>query len=205
MKDRGLILVISGPSGAGKGSIIKPYRKKHPECQYSVSITTRAPREEDIPGVTYHFKNKAEVEELIANNGLLEWDSYCDNYYGTPTKFVEDAVAAGDDCILEITVPGALQVKKNSPESVMIFIAPPSMEVLKERLQGRGTEDADTISKRMDKAEWEMKQIEHYDYVIINDDLHVAISELEAIVTAEKKRYCRYIQSLKNKGLIQEA
>ena len=205
MKDRGLILVISGPSGAGKGSIIKPYRKKHPECAYSVSITTREPRQEDIPGVTYHFKSKPEVEELIANNGLLEWDSYCDNYYGTPTKFVEDTVAAGDDCILEITVPGALKVKQNSPECVMIFIAPPSLDILKARLQGRGTEDADTISKRMDKAEWEMKQIEHYDYVIINDDLDVAISELEAIVTAEKKRYCRYIESLKNKGLIQEA
>ena len=187
-KDNGLILVISGPSGTGKGSIIKPYMKKHLECEYSVSITTREPRNEDTHGVTYHFKGKEEVRNMIENDELLEWDLYCDNYYGTPAKFIKDTVADGKDCILEITVPGALEVKKRLPESILIFIASPSLDELKRRITGRGTEDKKTIDARMNKAIGELEQMKYYDYVIVNHDIDIAVAELEAIVTAERLR-----------------
>lgn len=204
MSDNGLILVISGPSGCGKGSIIKPYMKKHKNCEYSVSITTRSPRNEDIDGVTYHFKSKEEVEKMILDNQFLEWDNYCGNYYGTPSKFVEETISSGKDCILEITVPGALNIKKNSPDCVMIFIAPPDLAELKRRIIGRGTEDINTIDKRMEKAEWELKMMEHYDYVIINKDVDTSISELEAIVTAERLKIERNKETLSKIGLRQE-
>ena len=187
-KDNGLILVISGPSGTGKGSIIKPYMEKHPKSEYSVSITTRKPRNEDTHGVTYHFKEKEEVRKMIENDELLEWDMYCDNYYGTPTRFILDTINGGKDCILEITVPGALDVKKKLPESILIFIAPPSIEELKRRITGRGTEDKQTIDARMNKSIGELEQMKYYDYVIVNHDIDTAVAELEAIVTAERLR-----------------
>jgi len=201
---KGLVLVISGPSGTGKGSIIKPYMKENPLCRYSVSITTRKPRSEDKNGITYHFKAKEEVEELIRDDGLLEWDSYCGNYYGTPSKFVYDSIAEGYDCILELTVPGALNIRKKIPECVMIFIAPPSIDELQRRIVGRGTEDPHTIEKRMSKSMNELEMIKHYDYVIVNRDVNVAISELSAIVQAEKVKYERSREVLNELGLIQE-
>ena len=199
--DKGLLLVISGPSGSGKGSIIKPYMKKHLDCGYSISVTTRTPRKEDVDGVTYHFKNKEAAEEMISRDEFLEWDSYCGNYYGTPAKYVNDIVNMGKDCILELTVPGALNIKKKLPESIMIFIAPPSIDELKRRITGRGSEDVAAIENRMNKAIWELKMMENYDYIIINNNIDTSISELESIVTSERIRFKRQKGMLGKLGL----
>ena len=202
--NKGLVLIISGPSGAGKGSVIKPYLKRNPKCNYSISITTRNPRKEDTDGITYHFRPKETVKEMIDAGKFLEWDTYCGNYYGTPLDFVMDSVNGGKDCILELTVPGALNVKEKLPESVMIFVAPPDMEELRRRITSRGSEEINAIESRMNKAIWELKMMENYDYVIINGDINAAIEDLESIAAAEKLKFNRCINKLNKLGLLQE-
>ncbi len=182
---KGLLIVVSAPSGCGKGTLLAEVLKND-NFYYSVSATTRAPREGEVNGVNYHFTSKEDFEKLIASGGVLEYARYCGNYYGTPRKAVEDKLAEGRDVILEIEVQGAMKIKQSCPEAVFVFILPPSVETLKERLEKRGTETADVIAKRVAEARGEIEKAYNYDYVIVNDDLDTAVSEFIKAVEAEK-------------------
>lgn len=182
---KGLLIVVSAPSGCGKGTLLAEVLKND-NFYYSVSATTRAPREGEVNGVNYHFTSKEDFEKLIASGGVLEYAQYCGNYYGTPRKAVEDKLAEGKDVILEIEVQGAMKIKQSCPEAVFVFILPPSVETLKERLEKRGTETADVIAKRVAEARGEIEKAYNYDYVIVNDDLDTAVSEFIKAVVAEK-------------------
>lgn len=182
---KGLLIVVSAPSGCGKGTLLAEVLKND-NFYYSVSATTRAPREGEVNGVNYHFTSKEDFEKLIASGGVLEYAQYCGNYYGTPRKAVEDKLAEGKDVILEIEVQGAMKIKQSCPEAVFVFILPPSVETLKERLEKRGTETADVIAKRVAEARGEIEKAYNYDYVIVNDDLDTAVSQFIEAVEAEK-------------------
>lgn len=198
---KGLLIVVSAPSGCGKGTVLSEVLKRD-NFYYSVSATTRPPRPEDVDGVTYHFLTREKFEELIASGGVLEYATYCGNYYGTPKKAVEDKLAEGKDVILEIEVQGAMKIKELCPEAVFIFILPPSLETLRERLEKRGTETADVIDKRVAEARGEIEKSYNYDYVIVNDDLNEAVSDFIKAVEAEKltaKRNVRLIDSILGK------
>lgn len=186
MADKGLLIVVSGPSGVGKGTVLAEILKDE-NIFYSVSATTRKPRNGEVDGVNYHFLSKEQFEELIASGGVLEYATYCDNYYGTPRKAVEDKLAEGKDVILEIEVQGALNVKKSFPEAMMVFILPPSVGELRRRLNKRGTESEDVVNKRVAEAEGEIRKADCYDYVMINGDLDEAVETLRAIIRAEKQ------------------
>lgn len=191
MNRQGLLLVLSGPSGVGKGTVCQALRRRMPELVYSVSATTRAPRAGERDGVNYFFKTRDEFEAMIARDELLEWAEYVGNYYGTPRKFVEETLAAGKDIILEIEVQGALQVKRRFPEGIFVFLLPPTLGELRTRIELRGTESAETIRSRMETALEELKMIEHYDYAVVNDEIEAATSRIEAILTAEHCRRTR--------------
>ncbi len=178
---KGILLVLSGPSGSGKGTILGEYSKDHP-LYYSISNTTRGPRPGEIDGVHYHFITRAEFEEKIAAGGMLEYAQYCDNYYGTPRDKVEEQTALGMNVMLDIETQGAMNVKKSCPEAVLCFVVPPSLEILRHRLTKRGTEDEETVNKRMDQALREIRLIDQYDYVVINDDLADAVADFADIV-----------------------
>lgn len=180
------LFVISGPSGAGKGTLVARIVREVPHVWLSVSATTRAPRKGEIPGETYVFMTKEEFQKGIAENGFLEWAQYSDNYYGTPLAPIKEHLEAGDYVILEIEVQGAFQVKNLFPDACLVFIEPPSMEVLLERLTGRGTETAESILKRMNTAKGEMERRFEYDFRVVNDDLEVAVQELAAIIQGQK-------------------
>ncbi|MBQ2890874.1 MAG: guanylate kinase [Clostridia bacterium] len=182
---KGLLYVISGPSGVGKGTICKEIIKRNPSISISISATTRKMREEDIEGVTYYFKTIAEFEEMIENNSLLEWTNYNGNYYGTPVAPVKDALNAGRDFILEIEVEGALNVKKIFPDAVLIFVDAPSFADLEKRLKGRGSETDETLKARINRAKEELLLKDKYDYVVVNNTLETAVSEIENIIKGE--------------------
>lgn len=186
---KGTLLVLSGPSGSGKGTLVKEYMSKNKNVFVSVSATTRAPREGEVHGVNYYFLSEDEFKKKISENGFLEYAQFCENYYGTPKAEVENKLNEGMDVILEIDVQGALLVKANCPDAVLVFTAPPSYQVLRQRLIGRGTESMDVIEKRLAAAIDELKQAEKYDYVIVNNTLCVAVEELEAVFKAEKCEY----------------
>lgn len=190
MIQKGILIVLSGPSGTGKGTICQALRQES-DIKYSISATTRRPREGELNGREYFFLSKEAFEELIQNDGLLEWAKVYDNYYGTPRKFVEDVLNSGDDCILEIDPQGAMQVKEHLPEAVLIFVAPPSLEELKKRITGRGTETIEEINKRMSCAVEEIGSMDKYDYVIINNMVSEAVEKMQAIMLAEKCRVSR--------------
>ena len=181
--NKGILLVLSGPSGSGKGPILGEYRKDHP-VYFSVSNTTRSPRPGEIDGVHYHFITHEEFEKKIAAGGMLEYASYCGNYYGTPRDKVEEKTAEGINVMLDIETQGAKNVRASCPEAVLCFVVPPSMEVLRHRLSGRGTEDEETINKRLAQAITEIERIDMYDYVVINDDLPDAVRDFAEIVDA---------------------
>lgn len=183
---KGLLIVVSGPSGTGKGTILSQVMKNG-NYYYSVSATTRKPREGEVDGVNYSFLTRDEFEKLIGEDGFLEHAEYTGNYYGTPRKAVFDNLEAGRDVILEIEVQGAMKVHEKCPEAVMVFILPPSVEELRQRLIGRGTESPDVIEKRVAEAEGEIRHAYDYDYVIMNDDLDRAIMDFAEVVSAEKK------------------
>lgn len=183
--NKGMLIVVSGPSGCGKGTILAELLKND-KFFYSVSATTRSPRPGETDGVNYCFLSKESFEQLIAEDGMLEYAAYCGNYYGTPGKPVEDMLSAGKHVILEIEVQGAMKIKEKCPDAVFVFILPPSLKELKRRLGKRGTESEDVIEKRLGKSAEEIGQAYKYDYALINGDLDTAVSDLKAIIRAEE-------------------
>lgn len=190
MDKKGKLIVVSGPSGAGKGTVLRELMSKHDGFVYSISATTREPRDEDKEGVTYFFMSKDKFRELIENGGLLEYATYNDNYYGTPRRFVEEKISDGKNVILEIEVQGAMQIKKLFPEALLVFITPESFEVLSERLHSRGTETEDVIENRLAIARKEAPTALEYDYIIVNRDGEAssAADELYNCVTTDGYR-----------------
>lgn len=199
MNDKGLLLVISGPSGVGKGTICREYIKNHDDCALSVSATTRPPREGEIHGESYFFMTHDEFRKKIDEGGFLEHAVFCENYYGTPKDTVMQMLESGKNVILEIEVQGALQVRSHYPEAVFIFVIPPSLDELEERLRGRGTETDEVIAKRLDRARAEFKYIDKYNYVLVNDTVAAATERLQAIITAEKCVMSRNYKSINEK------
>ena len=188
---KGILIVLSGPSGSGKGTICSELTRYKKNLHISISATSRTPRFEDIEGKSYYFKTVQEFEDMIKNDELLEWVKYCDNYYGTPKKNIDSKLEQEIDVILEIEVNGALSVKKKYPDSVLIFIVPPRYEDLIKRLRGRGTENEEVIFKRIEKATIEIQSIEYYDYLVVNDTIENAVSQVLAIIDSEKKKVSR--------------
>ena len=188
-KRKGLLLIVSGPAGVGKGTVNAALMAKHPEIRMSVSATTRTPRPGEIDGVHYFFKTKEEFDRMIEENAFLEYvHVFGMNYYGTPKAFVEAEREKGNHVILEIDVQGAKKVKAACPDAVMVFIAPPSLKILKDRLVGRGTETQESIDVRTATALEELKSLPDYDYMVINDVVEEAVGEMEAILAAELLR-----------------
>lgn len=196
----GMLVVISGFSGVGKGTAVKKLVEKY-DYSLSVSATTRAPRPGETDGVDYHFKTVEEFQNLIDYNGFIEWAQYVENYYGTPKKFVEDELAKGRNVILEIEVQGAMHIKEQYPDAVLIFITAPNAETLKERLEGRGTEEAKVIAKRLKRAFEETDDMIHYDYFVVNDDLDTCVEDIHSVIQAEGFKSSRnedYMNSMKS-------
>ena len=188
-KKKGLLIVVSGPAGVGKGTVDGALIAKHPEIKMSVSVTTRAPRPGEIEGVHYFFRTKEEFDRMIEQDAFLEYmHVFGMNYYGTPKAFVEAEREKGNHVILEIDVQGAMKVKESCPDAVMVFIAPPSLQILKQRLVGRGTETQESIDVRTATALEELKKLPRYDYMVINDVVEEAVADMEAILSAELNR-----------------
>ncbi|MGI5966032.1 MAG: guanylate kinase [Anaerotruncus rubiinfantis] len=188
MSNRGMLIVYSGPSGVGKGTLLAPYLKSHPDAALSVSVTTRAPRPGETDGVEYSFITRERFEQLIKSDGLLEYAEYSGNYYGTPRAAVEEKIAAGRDVVLEIEVQGAMKIKKSFPDASFIFILPPSYAELKRRLQGRGTEPPQVVARRLAAARRELSYAGEYEYAIVNDSLETAGAQLAAVIEASRCR-----------------
>ncbi len=176
------LFVISGSSGVGKGTVIKELLKRNPELKLSISYTTRKKRKGEVEGINYFYVSKEEFKKSIENNEFLEWAEFSENCYGTKKEFVEKTLAQGKNLILEIDTQGALQLKNKMPQSVLIFISPPSLEDLKTRLRGRNTESEEAISKRLDFVKFEIKNSEKFDHTIVNDRVKQAVEEIEKII-----------------------
>lgn len=189
--NRGLLVVLSGPSGSGKGTVLKQAMCSNPNIEVSVSVTTRAPREGEIDGVNYYFLAPEAFQTLLAEDGLLEWAEFCGNFYGTPRDKIEQRLNEGKDVVLEIEVQGAMKVRAAFPDAVLIFNLPPSLKELKERLTGRKTEPPEVVEKRMSTAVWELSQAENYDYVIVNDNVEDAANAFLSILSSEKCKTAR--------------
>ncbi|MCK6603383.1 MAG: guanylate kinase [Ignavibacteriaceae bacterium] len=185
-KNKGLILVVSAPSGAGKSSILKEFLKVHNGFRFSVSVTTRKKRPGEVEGKDYHFIREDEFKRKIEDKEFLEWENFFGNYYGTLKTDVESIINAGEDILLEVDVNGALNVKKIFPEAVLVFILPPHVSELENRLRKRKTEDEETIKTRIARAEKELSAAPHFDYKIVNDELHRATHELIEIINKIK-------------------
>ena len=188
---KGKLLIISGFSGVGKGTVVKYILDNYSDYKISISATTRSPREGEVDGTHYHFLTTEKFEDMIKNNQLLEYANYVGNYYGTPRDYVEEQIKANRNVILEIEIQGALKVKEKFPDTLLLFVTPPSAEELKSRLVGRGTETMDVIEFRMNRAKEEALEMDQYDYLIINDDLQECVEEMHQIIQGEHRRSFR--------------
>ena len=183
---KGNLIILSGPSGVGKGTILSALMNNYDDIHYSVSATTRAPRRGEEDGEDYYFMSEDKFEDLIEEEEFLEWAKVHKNYYGTPKKYVEKNLDKGEDVILEIDIQGAQQIKEKFSEGIFIFLLPPSLDELKSRIYHRGTETEEAIQTRLKNAEKEMDKVENYDYAVVNDEIEEAIHKLEAIIIAER-------------------
>lgn len=191
MNNEGLLIVFSGPSGAGKDTVLKLVSENNSNVQLSVSATTRLPRTGEQDGIDYFFLSKEKFTSMIEKDEMLEHAEYCGNFYGTPHTPIQNWINIGKDVILEIEVQGASQIKKKCPNCVSIFILPPSIHVLEQRLRARNTEDEETIRKRMNVARQEIKEAKGYDYVVVNDTIENAAEAIKTIIAAEKYKFSR--------------
>lgn len=198
MKRRGILIVVSGFSGAGKGTLMKELIRTHQNYALSVSMTTRQPRPGEQDGVEYFFSRKDDFEKKIAEDELIEYAQYCGNYYGTPKSYVDEKLAEGKDVILEIEIQGALKIKERVPDALLLFVTPPSARELNRRLVSRGTETMDIIERRMRRASEEAEGMEAYDYLVVNDDLAICVEEIHKIVEAAKNTPSRNKGFMKN-------
>ena len=194
MERKGILVVVSGFSGSGKGTIMKELLSRSDNYALSVSATTRNPREGEQDGREYFFKTREEFEEMIASDALIEYACYVENYYGTPRAYVEEQLALGKDVILEIEIQGALQIRKRFPDTLLLFISPPDARTLEKRLVGRGTESMDVIENRLSRAVEEAEGIESYDYFIINDDLNTCVEQVHRLIQGEHSRVSRSLE-----------
>jgi len=186
IQKKGQLVVLSGPSGSGKSTVIKKLMETRGNIHFSVSYTTREPREGEVDGVSYNFVNRAEFDRMIANGEFLEYAEYSGNYYGTSLKVIEEKQAAGFDVMLDIEVQGAANVREKCPDAVLVFIVPPTYEELERRLRGRGTDAEEVIQKRLARALEEIKEVAMYDYLVVNDNVSMAAHELNSIMTASE-------------------
>ena len=191
MKRRGILIVVSGFAGSGKGTLMKELLNQYDNYALSISATTRKPRGQEVDGKEYFFKSVEEFEKMIAQEDLIEYANYVGNYYGTPKAYVEEQLAAGKDVILEIEIQGALKVKEKFPNTLLLFVTPPSAEILKARLVGRGTETMDVVEMRMRRAAEEAEGLASYDYILINDDLQTCVEQMHNIIQSEHFRTSR--------------
>ncbi|AOT68421.1 guanylate kinase [Geosporobacter ferrireducens] len=196
MMNKGLLIVVSGPSGAGKGSICRQLLNTVSEIKLSVSVTTRNPRSGEVEGENYYFVEKKDFEKLIEKDDLLEYAKVYDNYYGTPRKYVMDHIQQGKDVLLEIDIQGALQIKERYPEGIFVFILPPSMQELKRRIIHRGSETEASLEKRFQSAFEEINYVKKYDYCVVNDHLDQAVERVKAIIKAEKCKVTKDIEEI---------
>lgn len=183
--EKGILFILSGPSGVGKGTVRRKLFECTQDLKYSISMTTRGKRPGEVDGVDYFYKSRDEFKSLIEQDALLEYAEYVNNYYGTPREYVNDMLEAGHDVFLEIEVQGAMQVKENFSGGVFIFLIPPSLEELKNRIEGRGTESNDLVLNRLKEASNEIKMMDAYDYVVVNDDIDTAVDKIQAIIKGE--------------------
>lgn len=197
MADKGLLIVLSGPSGAGKGAVRQGLLERDPAIKYGVSLTTRPPRPGEIDGVSYHFVSKAEFQHQVKTGGLVEWAEVYGNHYGTPRVATEELLAAGSDVILEKDIQGAMVLKRQYPDAVFVFILPPSLAELNQRIHRRGTESLEARRQRLANVSMELTYLDRYDYVVVNDSLPEAVDRLAAIITAEKCRVSRHPEGMK--------
>lgn len=193
---KGILVVVSGFSGSGKGTVMKRLMEKYDNYALSVSVTTRNPRPGEKDGEAYFFRTKEEFEQLIREDGLIEYAQYVENYYGTPRKYVEEQLAAGKDVILEIEIQGALKVKKRFPDALLLFVTPPSAEELRRRLVGRGTETLEVINARLARAAEEASGMEAYDYLLINDDLDRCVEEMHQLIQLQHRKTSYHLDFL---------
>lgn len=191
MKEQGVLAVVSGFSGAGKGTIMKALLEKYDNYALSISATTRSPRPGEVDGREYFFMTNEQFEELIEKNRLIEYARYVNHYYGTPSSYVEEMMAQGKDVILEIEIQGAFKVKEKYPEAVLIFVVPPAAADLKARLLGRGTETEEVIEKRLKRALEESEGMESYDYILVNDTIGTCVEELHGLIRSQHLKACR--------------
>lgn len=194
---KGVLAVVSGFSGAGKGTVMKRLLERYDDYALSISVTTRSPRPGEEDAREYFFRTREEVEEMIRAEELLEYAEYVGNYYGTPRFYVEEQLAKGKNVILEIEIQGAMKIKEKIPEAVLIFVTPPTVEELKKRLEGRGTESPEVIASRLKRAGEEAEGMEQYDYLLVNDDLEECVEELHRIMSSERCRASRNMDFIK--------
>lgn len=202
---KGILVVVSGFSGAGKGTVMKRLLEKYKDYALSVSATTRTPREGEVDGREYFFRTKEEFEKLIEEDALIEYAQYVGNYYGTPRSYVEEQLSQGKNVILEIEIQGAMKVKEKIPEALLVFVTPPTVEELKNRLVGRGTETEDVIADRLARAAEEAEGMGEYDYILVNDDLEVCVENLHQIIRSEHARTVRnteFVEEIKQQALV---
>ena len=198
MKRKGILIVVSGFSGAGKGTLVKKLVERYDNYALSISATTRQPRPGEEDGREYFFLKKEQFEQKIAENGLIEYACYCDNYYGTPREYVEQQLSEGRDVILEIEIQGALRIKEQYDDALLLFVMPPSAAELRRRLVGRGTEPEEVIEKRMRRAAEEAQGIGAYEYIVVNDNLETCVGQLHEIILAAHNTPVRNREFIEN-------